>query len=323
MPSDFGSFYQQYVGNQPSQQVNVPAQPTYRPRGATSDAPAIYFDPVSDWSGLSLFGSSTPPRPPTGRREFYKGNALLNAYNWLLPYTAQTVGAGAAAFGDIYRREGAKSKAYELAQFSEFAPKYAEAILNADPRQAALLEMYNQALGSGLGQAQDYATRLRGGLDQPMSSAAARDITQASLGQSALQGFGQGPRDAALAYIKTGLVGEQLQRQREGDYLNALGQLGQNTNALTSGIQANKSVLGDPFLAFAGRPGQPQGSTIQSPDYGGFNNDLFSYSANMDALRRNLAAAHAAGNQAMIGQIIGSVLGVAGSAVGKGGALAG
>lgn len=325
MPTDFANFYQQAL-QQPNYSVQVPPQPQYTARPPRAGWGSSPVGQAIKWGGLDLGigastgafdalfgGGSKPPQIPSGGPEFYKGRALLNAYNWLLPYSAETTQRGASAFGDIFRREAAKSKAYELAQFSEFAPQYAQAILNADPRQAKMLELYNQALGGGLNQAQDYATRLRGQLDQPMTSAAARDITQASLGQSALQGFGQGPRDAALAYINTGLVGNQLQQQREQQYMQALGLLGQNTGALYQGISANKSVLGDPFLAFAGRPGQPQGSNPQSPDYSGFNNDLFSYSVNRDFMNQNLAAAQGASNKALIGQLIGGGLGLAGS----------
>ncbi len=313
---DFADYYNQYLGPQGPDQVPVPPEPGGAPGGGGGGGGndfqrfANFADPGTRLLGGLFGGDNGPSQPKTGAREYYKGRALLNAYNWLMPYTAETVSKGAAAFGDIYRREAAKSKAYELAQFSEFAPRYAQAILNADPRQAELLRQYNEHV---VPMASQYAQQLQGTLNNPMSSAAARDITQASLGTSALQGFGTGPRDAALAYVQTGLVGEQLQQQRQQAYLQALGNYGQAT---TTGINLNKSVLGDPYLAFAGRPGQPQGSNPQSPDYGGFNNDLFSYSVNSDIQRSNLAAAHAAGNQQMIGQIVGGLLGAAGKAGG-------
>ena len=267
----------------------------------------------------SVFGGGGPRRIPRGGREYIKGRAILNAYNWLLPYSAQTTARGASVYGDIYRREAAKSKAYELAQFQDYAPKYADAILNADPRQARMLELYNQALASNQAQAQSYVDRLRGGLDTPMTSAASRDILQSSLGTSAMSGFGPQARDAALAYIRTGLQGQQLQQQRENTYMQALGLLGQNTSGLIGGVQANKSVLGDPFLAFAGRSGQPQGSNPNSPDYSGFNNDLFSYSVNGDYNRANLAAANRASNMALAGSAIGAI-GSIGGGILKGGA---
>ena len=308
----FADFYNQYVGQQPNYQVAVPPQPSPPQRGGGGgQSPLMQAFSFGDPGFGALFGGREKPKQPaTGAREFYKGRALLNAYNWLLPYTAETVSRGAEAFGDIYRREAAKSKAYELAQFSEFAPRYAQAILSADPRQADLLELFNRTY---VPQAQAYADRLRGQLDQPMSSAAARDITQASLGTSALKGFGTGARDAALAYVQTGLVGEQLQRQREADYLAALQGFG---GAAQTGVGLNKAVLGDPFMAFAGRPGQPQGANIQSPNYGGFNEDLFSYGVNAEMLRKQMAAANSAGNKQLIGQIVGGLLGVAGGALG-------
>jgi len=312
--SYFDDLVAQYGGDTPNYGVTVPPQPVPRLGNTNSRTPDILSQ--VDLAGLGdwVFGNNKKKRIPTGAREFYKGRALLNTYNWLLPYTAQTVQQGANIFGGINRNEAAKSKAFELAQFQQFAPLFAKATLNADPRQARMLELFNQSLSGNLSQNQDYVNRLKGQIDQPMSSAAARDITQASLGQSALQGFGTGARDAALAYIKTGLVGEQLQQQREQTYQQALGGLGQATQGLNTGIMANKSVLGDPFLAFAGRPSQPMGSNPQSPDYGGFNNDLFSLQTNTDTANMNRQMANSAGNKAMIGQIIGGLLGMAGGA---------
>lgn len=312
MASYFEDLVNQYSGAPSAYGVTVPPQPVPRPAKTESNYPDILDQVDLAGLGAGFFGEDKRKKPPTGARDFYKGRAMLNAYNWLLPYTAQTVQQGADVFGAINRREAAKSKAFELAQFQQYAPLFAQATLNADPRQAKMLELFNQSLSGNLGQNQDYVNRLRGQLDQPMSSAAARDITQASLGQSALQGFGTGARDAALAYIKTGLVGEQLQQQREATYQGALGGLGQATQGLNTGIMANKSVLGDPFLAFAGRPSQPMGSNPQSPNYGDFNNDLFSYSVNSDIMRKQMAAANSASNKAMIGQIVGGLLGAAG-----------
>lgn len=322
MPSDFSNLFSSYTAGQPEPSVQVPAQPGFTPtlrRGsngsASIDATSLPGLPGNDpFDFGSVFGGGGSNRIAQGGREFYKGNALLNAYNWLLPYTAQTVERGASAFGDIYRREAAKNKAYELAQFSDYAPRYAQAILGADPRQAKLLELYNNALAGNQSQAQGNVDRLKAGLDNPMSNASIRDIMQSSLGNSGLAGFGPQARDAALAYVQTGLQGEQLQRQREQDYMQALGLLGQNTQALAGGIQANKSVLGDPFLAFAGRPGQPQGSNPQSPDYSQFNNDLFGYSVSQDALRQQLAAANSAGNKQLVGSLFGGLFAGAGNA---------
>jgi len=309
--ADLSNYYSQFTAAGPGNYgIQTPAPPV-PPRPHTEGGG--FFSPGH---GMFGFTDDESKRKPMGGREYWKGNALLNAYNWLLPYTGQTVARGADIFGDIARRESSRSKAYELSQFQDYAPLFAQAVLNADPRQAAMLDLYNKTLSGNVGQAQSYVDRLRGGLDNPMSSAAARDITQASLGQSALKGFGPNSRDAALAYIKTGLVGEDLQRQRESQYQNAMSLLGQTTSALSGGVQANKSVLGDPFMAFAGRPSQPMGSNPMSPDYSGFNNDLFSYSATMDALRKNMAASHTAGNQAMIGQLVGGLLGAAGGVAG-------
>ena len=307
-------------------QIPAPQYTAQPPRGADA---GLFSSPIGSLlTGIpgniindipiigDIFGSKPkkPKAPATGAAEYWKGRALLNAYNWLLPQTAATVQRGATAFGDIYRNEATKSKAYELQQFQDYAPLFAKAVLNADPRQAAMLEAYNQALTGNTQQAQSYVDRLRGQLDRPMDNASARDIIQSSLGNSAMRGFGNGGRDAALAYIRTGLMGQQLQQQREGTYQSALGLLGGATGQMAGGIQANKSVLGDPFLAFAGRPSNPQGSNPQSPDYGGFNNDLFSYSVNRDIQSQNLAAAKSASNQAMLGSLLGSVLGVAGKA---------
>lgn len=325
MPNDFSTFYQNAINNTYPQTVNVPPQPGNTPtlrrgRGGSasidvSSLPGTPGNDPFDFSGV--FGGGGSHRIAQGGREFYKGQALLNAYNWLLPYTAQTTARGAEAFGDIFRREASKSKAYELAQFSEFAPLYAQSILNADPRQAQLLDLYNKTLSSNQGQAQSYVDRLKGNLDNPMSQASTRDIMQASLGGAGMSGFGPQARDAALAYISTGLTGEQLQHQREQEYMQSLNLLGQNTQAITGGIAANKSVLGDPFLAFAGRPGQPQGANVQSPNYSDFNNDLFSYSVNNDIMRANMAAANSASNKQLIGALGGSLLG-AGGTIGAG-----
>jgi hypothetical protein len=332
MPSDFANYWSNYGGAEP--QVNVPNAPSFTPsprtRGLsnggafqgqfkndlTNDVGMI--DPLTNiFEGkLPFMGSDGPRKIPQGGREFIKGNALLNAYNWLLPYTVQTEARGAAAFGDLNRRESSKSKAYELAQFQDYAPRFADAVLNADPRQARMLELYNNSLSDNQGQAQSYVDRLKGQLDNPMNNAVSRDIMQSSLGQAGVSGFGPQARDAALAYIRTGLQGQQLQNQREQQYMQALGMLGQNTQALAGGINANKSVLGDPFLAFAGRPSQPMGSNPQSPNYSGFNNDLFSYSVNGDIQRANMAAANRASNMGMITGIVGGALGAAGKAFG-------
>ena len=320
MATDFASYYAQAQGGNPYNAVQVPNQPGFTP--STPRRPGSTSPDISSLPGLpgndpldfgSVFGGGKPKSIASGGREFYKGNAILNAYNWLLPYTAQTTERGAQAFGDIYRRQGAQNKAYELAQFKDYAPQYADAILNADPRQAKMLQLYNDALSSNQGQAQSYVDRLKSQLDNPMNAASARDIMQSSLGQAGVSGFGPQARDAALAYIRTGLQGQQLQQQRENTYMQALGSLGQSTNALQGGVQANKSVLGDPFLAFAGRPGQPAGANVNSPDYSGFNNDLFSYSVNGDIQRANMAAANSASNKQMIGSIVGGLLSSAGS----------
>ena len=261
----------------------------------------------------SLFGGSDKPKKPaTGRREYWKGNAMLNTYNWLLPRTAETVQKGADVFGDIYRRQASKARAYELEQFEDYAPLFSQAILNADPRQAKALERLNTSALGGMDRREAYSDRLQGQLDNPFDQSIYRDITQASLGQSAMQGFGNQPRDAAMAYLQSGLQGNQLQQQREQTYMQSLSGLNEGLQGIQGAVGANKSVLGDPFLAFTGRSAQPQGSNPQSPDYGGFNNDMFSYSVNSDIQRANMGAANSASNKAMIGQIIGGLLGGAG-----------
>jgi len=263
--------------------------------------------PILD--GLFGGGDDKPKKPYWQRlanREYAQGYAVLNAYNRLYQPTLEMAQRSASDYGDLYRRaanealshntqSASATRTADLADYSRLAPEYYQAVRGFDPQATGVRDtLYNTI--------QDDASRL----NDPMSSAAAREITQASLGQSALRGFGTSARDAAQAYVSTGLTGEQLSSQRRSQLFDA---------ALKF-LGANQQAFGDTFQAITGRPSmpQPQGANIMAPKVGTDYDDLLSYGINREIQGRNLSAANSAANKAMIGQIISGLLSGAGGA---------
>ena len=183
---------------------------------------------------------------------------------------------------------------YSNLQYDNFAanaPRYVEALTNADPYQAYLRRMLNESATDDL----------EGGL----SPSVQREIQQGSRAAWSQRGlYNSGPSAIAELYA----LGDRGYQQHN----NAM------TNALNVGT-FNQRVIGDPFLAVTGRSSVPN-----VPDYTPFTNPiahdsysmLESYDLNNMISKRNASTAKDAANKQLIGSITGSVLGAAGTAAG-------
>ena len=242
------------------------------------------------------------------RKEVAQGRALMKTYQTLYPDTLKLAQQSSQDYGDLYRKASDQARAHDFEAFAQYAPQYRQTIMDADPARAALLQQSNDVAGQYLSASSDPL----GHVNDPMSSAARREIIQASFGNSALAGFGNSARDAALAYVSTGLTGEQLRQQRLDQ---ALQTYSAGSRGSAAALDANQRAIGDPFLAITGRPAMPQGANIQSPDYTGFNNDLFSYGVNREIMDNNNAQAQAARQAQLIGAGISAVGSIGGGAM--------
>lgn len=232
--------------------------------------------------GSSACGGKNKPKPwakTPGGKVGYKGQKLLDAYNYLMPGTMDVVGRSAAGYGDIYRTEADKTRAYELASFKELGPQYVEAITAADPLRAKTREI------------------IMGNLDKGLDPSVAREIQQGSRAAWSSRGLAESPASGIEELFNLGARGKDLEERN----LNAAFRVTQST---------------DPWMAFAGRPSGPQGSNVNSPDYANFNNDLFSLQTNYDIQRNNNAQAAKARQAELIGAGIGAVGSIAGGAAG-------
>ena len=238
-----------------------------------------------------LFGGKDKPKPwaklPGGRNE-YRGKKLLAAYNALLPGTLDITRKSSEGFGDIYRAEAEKTRAEDLASFQQYGPAYAKAISEADPYQAELRSLINQIV----------MDELEAGGD--LSPAQLRLSQQATRGAQSARGLGFGTGDSLREVLGTLDYSRGLKNERIG-------------NALNVG-NFNQRVVGDPFMAFTGRPSQPQGSNVMAPNYANFNNDLSSFMANDEMMAfnagqnsKNRTAALVGSGLSALGSIAGGV----------------
>ena len=242
----------------------------------------------------SLFGGKKhKPRSweklPGGKNQ-YRGTKLLAAYNALLPGTLDITRKSSEGFGDIYRTEAEKTRAEDISSFEKYGPAYAKAISEADPYQAELRSLINGIV----------TDELKAGGD--LSPAQMRLSQQATRGAQAARGMGYGTGDSLREVLGTLDYSRGLKNERI-------------TNALNVG-NFNQRVVGDPFLAFSGRPSQPQGSNVMAPNYSNFNNDLSSFMANDEMMQFN-AGQNAQNRQAALtGAGISALGSIAGGAMG-------
>lgn len=239
-----------------------------------------------------LFGGKDKPKPwaklPGGRNE-YRGKKLLNAYNALLPGTLDITRKSSEGFGDIYRAEAEKTRAEDLSSFQKYGPAYAKAISEADPYQAELRSLINSIV----------MDELKAGGD--LSPAQLRLTQQTTRGAQAARGMGFGMGDSLREVLGTLDYSRGLKNER----LN---------NAIQVG-NFNQRVVGDPFMAFSGRPSQPQGSNVMAPQYADFNNDLSSFMANDEMMAFNAGQNSKNRTSAMVGAGIGALGSIAGGAM--------
>lgn len=241
---------------------------------------------------MPLFGGPDKPKPwaklPGGRNQ-YRGNKLLKAYNALLPGTLDITRKSSEGFGDIYRAEAEKTRSEDISSFKKYGPEYAKAISEADPYQAELRSLINGIV----------MDELEAGGD--LSPAQMRLSQQATRGAQSARGMGYGQGDSLREVLGTLDYSRGLKNER----IN---------NALQVG-NFNQRVVGDPFLAFSGRPSQPQGSNVMAPNYSDFNNDLSSFMANDEMMAFNAGQATKNRQQQNIGAGIGLLGSIAGGAM--------
>ena len=212
----------------------------------------------------------------------------LDAYDQLLPGTLDITRRSAAGFGDIYREESEKTRADELASFEKYGPGYVKAITEADPYQSELRRLINELV----------AGELKSGGD--LSPAQMRLSQHSTRQAQAARGMGYGAGDSLSEVLANLDYSRSLKNERLGNALQVGG--------------FNQRVIGDPFMAFAGRPSQPQGSNINSPGYSDFNNDLASFMANDEIMAFNANQASKNRQTQLIGAGISTLGSVAGGA---------
>ncbi len=241
----------------------------------------------------SIFGGGKDkPKPwaklPGGRNQ-YRGNKLLAAYNALLPGTLDITRKSSEGFGDIYRAEAEKTRAEDLSSFQKYGPAYAKAISEADPYQAELRSLINGIM----------IEELQAGGD--LSPSQMRLAEQSTRTAQAARGLGYGRGDSLREVLGTLDYSRGLKNERLA-------------NAIQVG-NFNQRVVGDPFMAFSGRPSQPQGSNVMAPQYSNFNNDLSSFMANDEMMAFNAGQNSKNRTSAMVGAGIGALGSIAGGAM--------
>jgi hypothetical protein len=135
-------------------------------------------------------------------------------------------------------------------------------------------------------------------LGDQLSPSQRRNIAQSVRAGQAARGMGLGPSDVYEEAIQTSGYGDILRQQR------------------LDNLRSSAGLYGDVFQATTGRPALfpvPQGANIQAPRVGTEWDDLFSYGVNREIQDRNISAAKSAANKALIGQIVGGLLGSASS----------
>ena len=115
----------------------------------------------------------------------------------------------------------------DIRDVMEMGPEAVEAIRQANPKQAALIDRLMADAEEELG----YGRRL--------SPSMRREVEQNVRGSQAARGFGYGPVDVFTEAMELGQAGEEMYARRKGDAAGAVG-LSQN-------------VYGDPFMAILGR----------------------------------------------------------------------
>jgi hypothetical protein len=238
--------------------------------------------------GMDKEGKKMPYSDKLARKEINQGTAYLKAAETLYPRTLDLMKMAGEGFGDLYRTEADKSREHELGTFQKFGPDYVKAIEAADPMNAELRRRANQYVMERY--------------DAPLSPGMRREIEQSSRALQSLRGFGvRSPADAVSELYSVGEKGHAMEQE---NFFNSLQLMG-----------ANQQAVGDPFMAVVGRPSQPQGSNVMSPQYGDFNNDLFSYGVNREIQSRNMNAAKSAQKMQLVGSAIEGLTGMAGGAM--------
>lgn len=255
-----------------------PAEGYLLPLPKNTGAPRYYVEPEKYVNQRRNQNMSREEK--LARRYYSEGSALLNAYARLYPRTQQLQAQANNDYGDL-----------QYDYFARNAPRYTEALTNADPYQAELRRQLNmQAMTD---------------LDSDLSPSVQREIQQGSRAAWSQRGlFNTSPSAIAELYA----LGDRGYQQHN----QAM------TNALNVG-QFNQRVIGDPYLQVMGRASMPN-----QPDYTPFTNntarqtvsDLDSFNLNNMLSKRNKSAADRASSNQLIGAGIGAVGSIFGGIMG-------
>lgn len=272
--------------------------------GKLKKIPGPLGDLFGDVGGMlgGLFGGKKKPRTPywqrLAKREIAQGNAALAAYNALYEPTLALAQRSATDYGDLYRRAANEALAHNILSSRETRKADLQDYLDLGPQ---LLTARREA-DPLFSQAYDLAGQDLSEVNAALPQNVRRDISQSvlqSLNERGMSLGGAGAFEEALALT---MGGEEFRNNRRDRAFR------EATSLL--------SLYGDPFQSLTGRVASPapQGKDVMSPDYEGFNENLFSYGVNREIQSRDLDAARGASRNALIGSIIQGVLGAAGGA---------
>lgn len=262
------------------------------------------FGSVGKSFGGIFGGGKDRPRSPYWKRlasrEWAQGNAVLTAYNRLYQPTLDLAKRQTKDYGDLYRASANESLAHEITSSTAKRDADLQDYLRLGP------ELLNarRAADPVFSKSYDLALQSFDDANAPLPSNVRRDITEAVRGSQVSRGMGLGGSDAFEEALQLAMGGEDFRNSRRDRAFAHAGNL--------------FTAYGDPFASLTGRSANPtpQGANVMAPKVGTDWDDLFSYGVNREIQSRNLDAAGKSANKAMIGQIVGGLLGAGGAAAG-------
>lgn len=185
-----------------------------------------------DWEAASWMDTETVTDPAQ--------MGLMDLYGEMQPQLSE-----------IEARSNAITRAADIADVTALGPQAVEAIRNANPEQAALMDEMNRQAQ------QDLALGGRMTPDQRNA------MMNSRMGQRSAQGWGYNPGDMAQATMDATMQSEQIKARRRGFAQQA--------------VQQNQAIYGDPFMQILGRRGQTFGAMggVMGQGQGGQTGQLF------------------------------------------------
>ncbi len=260
---------------------NIPAFGGYGPADVAADrarGEALFPNASNDALGPALAGSSNPNAFSRGGIDSKTAYETRKRAKRIYAPAMAALVAQNALLGptlDLQRRAG---EGY-ADLYADLAPQYLEGFREADPETSGLLHLLNM----------DASSLVSRGSSDPFEDRMLQEDIRGSQASRGL-GFSRGGAIEELINLDRARDARRIQRGQYGAQIQ----------------EAGRQYYSPALLALLGANSSPVSGTA--------TDDLLSLSLNDTAQRRNEQAGRKAGQRALTGQIIGSVLGAAGTA---------